>query len=164
MIPAILFYLVSAVAVVSAVLVVTVKNVFHAALWLILSLTAVGGVYALLAADFLFAVQILVYVGGVMVLLLFVVLLSGKPSDWAARQVSGRAWLAAIFAVLVAAAVIGVLAVWPLAGAAPANPPTTTAALGRLLLNELLLPFELISLVLVAAMIGAIHFSARKSP
>src|SRR5947207_2092782 len=103
MVESIIFYFLAAVVIVPAIRVVSVRNVFHAALWLIVSLGGVAGIYALLAADFLFAVQLLVYVGGVMVLLLFVVLLSGKPSDWAGRQVNEKAWLAALFSGFVAA-------------------------------------------------------------
>lgn len=162
MIPAALFYGVAAVIVASALLVVTVRNVFHSALWLILCLSAVAVVYAMLAADFLFGVQLLVYVGGVMVLLLFVVLLSGTPSDWAGRQVNEKAPLGALFAAIVAGAIVWTLGAWPIADAAPAAAAPTTAALGRLLVNEMVLPFELISLVLVAAMVGAVYFSVKR--
>jgi len=149
--------------VVPAVFVVTVKNVFHCALWLIVSLLGVAGIYAMLAADFLFAVQLLVYVGGVMVLLLFVVLLSGKPSDWIGRQVNEKTWLAALFSGFLVAAVGSVVAGWPISSSAVAQPAVTTRGLGHLLLTDMLLPFEFISLVLIAALVGAVYFSVRKT-
>ncbi len=164
MISSLLFFFLAALVLIPALLVVTVRNVFHSALWLIVSLMGVAGVYACLAADFLFAVQILVYVGGVMVLLLFVVLLSGKPSDWAGRQVSQHSWLAALAASFVAAAIVSVIAAWPLTTAAPEAPLLTTGALGSVLMNELVLPFEVISLVLLASLVGAVYFSAKKKP
>ncbi len=156
------FCFLSALVIIPAILVVSMKNVFHSALWLIVSLIGVAGVYAMLAADFLFAVQLLVYVGGIMVLLLFVVLLSGKPSDWAGKQNNEKAWLAALFSVFLVAAIGSTVAVWPMVVQSKIPQPTT-GALGKLLLNEMLLPFELISLVLVAALIGAIYFSVRTS-
>ncbi len=156
------FCLLSAIVIIPAVLVVTMKNVFHSALWLIVSLVGVAGVYAMLAADFLFAVQLLVYVGGVMVLLLFVVLLSGKPADWAGKQFNEKSWAAALFSLFLIAAIGSTVAVWPMV-IQMKEPVPTTAGLGKLLLTDMLLPFELISFVLVAALIGAIYFSVRKS-
>ena len=161
MIQTLIFYFVAALVVLPALFVVTTKNVFHSALWLVLSLTGVAGLYAMLAADFLFAVQLLVYVGGVMVLLLFVVLLSGKPSDWTGRQVNEKAWAAGLFSVFLTAALGSVIALWPMM---PQETPatTTTGKLGDLLINQMMLPMELVSFVLVAALVGAIYFSVRK--
>jgi NADH-quinone oxidoreductase subunit J len=162
MIETIIFAFLALLVLVPAVLVVSVKNVFHSALWLIVSLLGVAGVYAMLAADFLFAVQLLVYVGGVMVLLLFVVLLSGKPSDWTGRQVNEKTWLAALFAGFLIAAVGSVIAGWPISSAPAAQPLVTTGGLGKLLLTDMLLPFEFISLTLIASLVGAVYFSAKK--
>jgi NADH-quinone oxidoreductase subunit J len=154
------FILLSLMVLVPAVLVVTVRNVFHSALYLVLSLTGVAGLYALLGADFLFVVQILVYAGGIMVLLLFVVLLSGSPRDWIIQQVNFQ-WAGAL---LVSAMFVSMLAILfrflPEARTvAPAEP--TTAALGMLLLRDMVLPFEAVSLVLLAALVGAVLFSKR---
>ena len=162
MIETAIFFILALMVVAPAVLVVTVKNVFHSALWLIVSLTGVAGIYAMLAADFLFAVQLLVYVGGVMVLLLFVVLLSGKPSDWTGRQVNEKTLFAGLIAGFLVASVGSVIAAWPMVVAqAPTN--VTTGGLGHLLLTDMLLPFEVISLVLIAALAGAVYFSVKKS-
>lgn len=159
--PNLIFVVVAALVVVPAVLVVTVKNVFHSALWLVTSLCGVAGMYAMLAADFLFAVQLMVYVGGIMVLLLFVVLLSGKPSDWAGVQVNEKAWASALIAVFLVAAIGSVVIDWPLM-TVESQPKVTTAALGQLLMTDMVLPLEIISLVLVAALVGAIYFSVHK--
>jgi len=156
------FCFLSALVIVPALLVVLSKNVFHSALWLITSLVGVAGVYAMLAADFLFAVQLMVYVGGIMVLLIFVVFLSGKPSDWQGKQINEKGWIAALFSLFLVSAIGSTVAVWPLV-TRHQDPKTTTAALGQLLLTDMVLPFELISLVLVAALVGAIYFSVRKS-
>ena len=111
-------------------------------------------------ADFLFASQIIVYVSGIAVLVLFVVLLSGRGSELRLKQVNDQ-WLAA----LLICAVTG----WGLrrvvegaSGVLQAAPPQpTTAALGRLLTGEYALPFEAVSLVLIAALVGAVVFSKR---
>src|SRR5579862_1774444 len=97
MIEKIVFFALAAVTLGSSILVVTLKNIFHAALWLVVSLSGIAAFYALLGADFLFAVQILLYAGGVMVVLLFVVLLSGQPSDWTGRPLNHQ-WLSALLA------------------------------------------------------------------
>ena len=163
MIEAIIFGFLAFVILIPALLVVTVKNIFHSALWLIVSLSGVAGLYAMMAADFLFAVQLLVYVGGVMVLLLFVVLLSGKPSDWTGRQTNEKSWLAALFAGFLVASISSVVAGWGISSSASATPMVTTGGLGKLLLTDMLLPFEFISLILIAALAGAIFFSAKRA-
>ena len=161
MIQNIIFAVLAAAVIFPAILVVTVKNVFHSALWLIVSLCGVAGLYAMLAADFLFAVQLLVYIGGVMILLLFVVLLSGKPSDWAGRQVNEKAWAAGLFSVFLVAAIGGVVIDWSMVTVA-STPMLTTARLGNLLVREMAVPLQVISLVLVAALVGAIYCSVTR--
>ncbi len=155
------FILLAFMTLVPAALVVTVKNVFHGALFLVLSLTGVAGLFAMIGADFLFVAQILVYAGDILILLLFVVLLSGSPKDWATRSVNEQ-WMPAI---VVSAAFTALLAV--LLKALPASPAVpsaapTTSALGFLLLRDMLVPFEAVSLVLLASLVGAVHFSSKK--
>lgn len=162
MIETIIFAFLAATIIVPALLVVSVKNIFHSALWLIVSLTGVAGLYAFLAADFLFAVQLLVYVGGVMVLLLFVVLLSGKPSDWTGRQTNEKTWLAALFSGFLIASISSVVAGWGISSSASATPTVTTGGLGKLLLTGMILPFEFISIILIVALAGAIFFSVKR--
>jgi NADH-quinone oxidoreductase subunit J len=162
MIAKLVFAFLAVLVLVPAGLAVTVKNIFHSALWLVLSLTGVAGLFALLGADFLFVAQILVYTGGITVLLLFVVLLSGSPKDWIVRQVNGQwAWglaLSAIFVGLLATLFKQIPEPAELTPAAP-----TSAPLGLMLVRDMLLPFEAVSLVLLAALVGAIHFSKRNS-
>ena len=163
MIESVIFYFLSTITIVPAIFVVTMKNVFHSALWLIVSLLGVGGMYALLAADFLFAVQLMVYAGGVMVLMLFVVLLSGKPTDWQGSQINDKWWGAVLFSAFFIAIVSAVVASWPLANR-KIEPTVTTGALGKLLLGDMILPFEVIAVVLVVALIGAVYFSQKRKP
>jgi len=158
---AVIFYTLAALTVIPALLVVSVKSVFHSALWLILSLLGVAGLYAFLAADFLFAVQLMVYAGGIMVVLLFVVLLSGKPSDWAGVQVNDKALGAALFSIFFLAVIVTMLLNWPM-NALPTEAQLTAGRLGELFMGAMILPLEVISLVLVAALVGAVFFSAKK--
>lgn len=161
MMPTVIFSFLAALVLIPAILVVAVKNVFHSALWLVVSLAGVAGVYAMLAADFLFAVQLLVYVGGIMVVLLFVVLLSGSPKDWEGKQVNEKAWAASLFSLFFVAAISSILWNAPITEVA-SDPKLTTGQLGTLLLGDMILPFEIISLVLVAALVGAIYFSQKR--
>lgn len=156
----VVFLFLSLMIVVPAALTVTVKNVFHAALYLVVSLTGVAGLFAMMGADFLFVAQLLVYSGGILILLLFVVLLSGTPKDWAARAINEQ-WMAAslVSAFFVAALAVLLRALPEAAPAADAAP--TTSALGFLLLRDMLLPFEAVSLVLLSALVGAVHFSKK---
>lgn len=161
MMETIIFYILATMVVVPAVLVVTVKNVFHSALWLVFSLISVAGVYAMLAADFLFAVQLLVYAGGIMVVMLFVVLLSGKPSDWNVPQLNEKSWGAALFSVFFVAVIGTTLHHWVFQ-IVESQPEVTTAKLGQLLLTKMVLPLEVVALVMLVSLLGAIFFSSKK--
>lgn len=163
MIETIVFAFLSLMVLVPAILVVSQKNVFHSALWLVLSLLGVGGLYAMLAADFLFAVQLLVYAGGIMVILLFVVLLSGKPTDWIEKQVNEKALGAFLFSIFFFVAIFTTLYSWGVHENPAKDPQVTVGRLGDLLLGAMGLPFEIISLVLVAALVGAIYFSKKRT-
>jgi NADH-quinone oxidoreductase subunit J len=163
MVQNIVFALLAVMTLVPALLVVTVKNIFHAALYLVVSLTGVAGLFAMMGADFLFVSQILVYSGGILILLLFVVLLSGSPKDWATRALNEQ-WMASALVSAVFIALLAVLlrALPEAVEAGPASP--TSNALGVLLLKDMVLPFEAVSFVLLAALAGAVHFSKKDTP
>lgn len=157
------FYTLATLTLVSALCVVTLRNVLHSALSLGLCLAGVAGIFATLGADFVFVAQILVYVGGIAVLVLFVVLLAARHSELVLRQ-TNQQWLAGLF--LAGASLWGMaryIEVYRSQGlAAPAQP--TTRAIARLMLTDWAVPFELVSLVLLAALAGAILFSHRDLP
>ena len=160
MIETIAFYCMAAVALAGALLVVSVRNTVHSALALGLSLSGVAGVFACLGADFLFAGQLLIYVGGIAILIVFVVMLLGRTSDRHLRQVNEQ-WAAALLVCAITGA-----GLWRLAGlysrATSSVPATaTTRAIGLLMLGDYALPFELISLVLLAALLGAVFFTRK---
>lgn len=152
------FYSLAAVTLVSAAAVVRLRNVLHSALFLGLSLAGVAGLFASLGADFLFAAQILIYVSGIAVLVLFVVLLAGRHSELHLRQ-TNKQWLPALAIAGTALWALSLVA-RPFQGLqAPAGGQTTTRLIGALLMGEYAVPFELISLILIAALIGAIVFT-----
>jgi NADH:ubiquinone oxidoreductase subunit 6 (subunit J) len=162
MLDQIVFYSLSILTLGSAVAVVLQRNTVHSSLFLGLSLAGVAGLYASLGADFLFGAQIMVYVSGIAVLIMFVVMLLGRASDLHLRQVNER-WMAALLVCVVAA--VGLLKIARLHSATVATGATRpgTHAIGRLFLGEWLVPFELISLVLLAALLGAVFFTRAEN-
>jgi NADH-quinone oxidoreductase subunit J len=158
----IVFYSLSAVTIVAALGVVTMRNILHSALMLGIALMGVAGLFGSLGADFLFAGQIIIYVTGVAVLVLFVVMLAGRESDLHSRQTNERWPLAlAICAVIFVGFRRYILPYGETT--ARTAPEPSTKAIGELLLSDYALPFELISLILVAALIGAILFSRAEN-
>lgn len=148
-------------AVGAAVLVVTTKHLVRAALYLVVALAGVAGCFLLLTAEFLAWVQILIYVGAVVVLLLFGLMLTRAPIGPIEDLSRPRRLLAAVVAVATTAVLAAVLvlafgtAYVDLAGPAAGDAGTTGAALFR----TWVLPFELVSLLLLAALVGAIALS-----
>jgi NADH-quinone oxidoreductase subunit J len=165
----ILFYALAALLLVSAGLVVTVRNIFHAALWLAIALFAVAALYVMLGAYFLAAIQVLIYIGAVVVLAIFVINLTrtvtGAPVTLSRRWVIPAALVSALTACLIVVALLKSAGAGSTAsagsaamGAAPAAPPgqDSAAVLGRHLLGDYVIPFELVSVLLLSALIAAI--------
>ncbi|MDO8671857.1 MAG: NADH-quinone oxidoreductase subunit J [Dehalococcoidia bacterium] len=154
---AIAFYVLAAVIVGSTLSVVTVRNVFHAAMYLILSFVAVAGIFITLSADFLAAVQILIYAGAVAILFVIAVMLTHVPEQ-ASQNNRLRAPALFVGALLFAAmTMIMVNTQWIIKADAPAE--NTPLLIANLLLSSsqgFVLPFEVASVLLLAAMIGAI--------
>ena len=158
MIEQIVFYSLSALVLFSALAVVLHKNTVHSSLFLGLSLAGVAGLFASLGADFLFAAQIMVYVSGIAVLVMFVVMLLGRASDLHLRQVN-EFWMAALLICVIASAGLLKIARGYCGTVATAAPVPSTAVIGKLFLGDFLVPFELVSLILLAALLGAVFFS-----
>lgn len=160
-----IFYAVAALTVGSAVLVAVLPNIIYAAVALLFSFAGVAGLYVLLSADFLAATQVLVYVGGILVLILFAVFLSNRIADTKISN-PGRFRLPAGALCLVLFGVLSFTAVsTPFAAKKGVYLPTT-ADLGELLMTRYLLPFEVASVLLLAALIGAALLSRpdREAP
>ena len=152
------FYSLAAVVLIPALLVVLLRNAVHSALFLGLSLAGVGGLFALLGADFLFGGQILVYVTGIAVLIMFCVMLLGRASDLHLRQVN-KQWAAGLLVCAISGAgLFRILRAYAKTSSSAASRPTTHG-IGGLMLGDYAVPFELVSLVLLAALLGAVFFS-----
>jgi len=154
----IVFYSLATVTIISALATVLMRNVLHSALFLGLALAGVAGIFASLGADFLFAAQILIYVSGVAVLVLFVVMLAGRASELNMRQINNQ-WFGAL---LVCTVLFG--GMWRYISAfgdvrATTIAKPTTHELGRILLSKFAVPFELITLILIVALIGAVIYT-----
>lgn len=159
----IIFGLLAALIVGSAVMVVTVRNVIHSALWLIGCFFGVGALYLLLEAEFIAVAQILIYVGAVSVLILFAIMLTRDITGEGERQLTNRWWLVlAICALLFAAVITPTVAstAWeippPPAAGAPPTPIAGPEELGRGFVNEFLIQFQVAGVLLTVALIGAI--------
>ncbi len=157
----IIFLLLSALILGSALAVVMVKNLIHSALWLIASFFGVGALYLLMEAEFIAVVQVLVYVGAISILILFAIMLTRHVTGEGIRQLYRRWWVA----LLVAAALFGLLIVptvsnyeWRVTAPQTDQPVSIAAAveIGKAFMGEYLLPFELASVLLLVALIGAI--------
>ena len=159
------FVLLSLVAVGSALLVVTTSNLVHAALWLVVTLGAVAGLYLVLAAEFVAWVQVLIYVGAVVVLLLFALMLTRAPTGHTDDLTVRRALPAAIVAGLVAL----LLVVTVVAGFSEVRIDLDETVVGsaeitgRTVFSMWVLPFEVLSVLLLAALVGAIALSKQEA-
>ncbi|MBI2863580.1 MAG: NADH-quinone oxidoreductase subunit J [Chloroflexi bacterium] len=160
------FYVLAVVVLGSTISVVTVRNVFHAALYLVLSFIGVAGLYITLSADFVAAVQILIYAGAVAILFVFAVMLTHGPEQ-ASQNNRLRAPAFFVAALLFATlAMVMVNTTWSvnMIDAPVTDTPTKIAELllgsrnaaGELLSSGFVLPFEVASVLLLAAMVGAI--------
>ena len=167
MLEAMLFYGFAGVAVIAAILVVSVRNPVHSAVCLIVALIAVAGIFLNLGAEFLTVVQILVYVGGIMVLFIFVIMLV-SIERLKKQRAAGRNWKTALVLGAVLAAELGIIFTRGMAALqtrgtpAPEGLSGNTEQLGWALYMKYMLPFELASVLLLVAIIGAILFT-RKS-
>jgi NAD(P)H-quinone oxidoreductase subunit 6 len=157
-----IFVFLALAALVGAAAVALSRNIFWSAMGLLSSLVGVGGMYVLLSADFVAITQLLVYIGGVLVLIIFAVMLTSQIQD---VNVSNRSMgIAGGFVVFwVVATLLSFVALWAPWKVTP-QPPVeeTTAAIGNGLLGKWLLPFEIASVVLVATMIGAIVIARKE--
>jgi NADH-quinone oxidoreductase subunit J len=153
---ALTFYLVAILAVVGGLSMVTAANMVRSALSLVLALASVAIVFLLLSADFLAMVQVLIYVGAIMILMLFAIMLTPQQVELPAMAEQGQHVAAGLVAAAIAT--ISLYAIfshpWNLRPT-PLNVPTSNQ-IGELMMTTYVLPFEIASLLLTAGMIGAI--------
>ncbi|MFQ5875220.1 MAG: NADH-quinone oxidoreductase subunit J [Dehalococcoidia bacterium] len=166
---AVLFYSFAGISVVGGVLMTTRKNPVYSAVYLVLTLVAVAGLFILLNAQFLAAIQVAVYAGAIVVLFLFVImLLNLKGADLIEARPPGLTSVAglAVLVLLVEMVLVGGLGrlTGPLGEFTPQRLEAVgnTQAIGQALFSKFLLPFEVISLVLLVAMVGAVVLDSHR--
>ena len=163
----IVFLVIALVTLYAALEVVTTNNLVHAALWLIVTLFGVAALFALLSAPFLAVVQVMVYIGAIAILMIFAIMLTRGVGDGDEVQVNKNWPVAAVFGFLMFFALALMLIFSGKGNAAMpflADSGATISALGVALVspNGYVLPFELASVLLLAALIGAIVVAWRK--
>ncbi len=170
------FFVLAAITLSSAIMAITRRSAVHSAIFLTITLLSVGGIFLLMHAEFLFAVQVILYVGGIMVLFLFVIMLVNLEQSEKQPRFNRQWWIAL-------AAVVALGAEWgyilhrgqdsfgieatAAIVAAEVNSSTeatligNTEQIGNVLFREYMLPFEIASLLLLVAMVGAVVMAKR---
>ncbi|HET8576733.1 MAG TPA: NADH-quinone oxidoreductase subunit J [Methylomirabilota bacterium] len=143
----------------SAFAVVLNKNLFHSVLYLALSLTATAGIFLTLDAEFLAAVQLLLYAGGVITIVVFAIVVTERLVGDRITQTSRQLVNGFVVAGALLVAVLIFLRSVPLPATRPAMMGDLTKAIGQTLLTRFVLPFELLGVLFVAALLGAIYFA-----
>lgn len=168
----IVFFILAAVGVLSGILMITRPNPVNSALFLILNFMALAGLYITLHAQFVAIIQILVYAGAIMVLVLFVIMLLNLEDETPLReQMSKRHYISLLFALLALVLIVQVIG-WNSGGTLDAmreqspNAPHigTVEHIGSMLFTEHVYPFELTSILLLAAIVGAIVMAKKRFP
>jgi NADH-quinone oxidoreductase subunit J len=155
-----------AVAVAAALLVVTTRQIVHAALWLVVSLGGVAGCFLVMGAEFVAWMQILIYLGAVVVIVIFGLMLTKAPIGRSDDLSGGNRWLAAAVSVAASAGLVVVLVdgfgnvLVDLSGRSPDG----GAAVGSAVFGSWVLAFEALSVLLLSALVGAIAVSRSQSP
>ena len=155
----IVFWSLSVVLVGSALAVVLSKNLFHAVLWLALALTGTAGVFLALDAEFLAAVQLLLYAGGVVTIVVFAIVVTERLVGERITQTNRRIAGGAIVSLAVLALIVNAVTQRPLALTRPAMTGDVTRTLGEAVMTRFVLPFELLGVLFLAALLGALYFA-----
>jgi len=168
MVTTVFFYIFATLVLGGAILTITRSNAVHAALWLIVSLLGVAGVFLLRGAEFLFVVQIMLYIGGVVLLILFVIMLVNLEAMGRERQFVRRWWLAVGCVLVVGAEFLYVIQTGlatfelPAAAAPVVTDAGNTQLLADVLFRDYLVPFEITSLLLLVAVVGSVVMAKKR--
>ena len=153
------FWAPAVLLVASALGVVLSKNLFHSVLWLALALTCTAGIFLSLQAEFLAAVQLLLYAGGIVTIVVFAIVVTqrlvGERLSHTNRNLAGGAIVAAVFVTIV----VDAIARSPLPQTRPAMTGDVTRTIGETVLTRYVLAFELLAVLMLAAMLGALYFA-----
>jgi NADH:ubiquinone oxidoreductase subunit 6 (subunit J) len=160
----IIFLISAALILISAMMVVLSGNMVRAALWLVSTLFGAAIIFALLEAPFIAVVQVVVYIGAIAILFIFAVMLTRRDMRDSGPQLNQRKWAAGLVAVLLFGLLVYILSSWSGFNAQvhQIGSIDTLKALGDALLGQYLLPFEVASVLLLAAMVGAVYVAANK--
>jgi len=157
----IIFYLFAAVTLLSALFVVTSRNIVHSAFYLLFTFFGVAGIYVMLGADFVAIVQLIVYVGGILILLLFGVMITNKITNVDIKSGTINTLPAAIGLGLFTGIIGSVILNTDWRVVDSEMPQSTLSSLGQMLLNEYVLVFELLGILLLIALVGAASMARR---
>lgn len=163
-----LFYIFAFLVLGGAIMTITRRNAVHSAIFLISSLIGVAGLYLLQQAEFLFAVQIVLYVGGIMVLFLFVIMLVNLDEAAKEKQFNGQRWVALACVLVVGTQIFyfirkGAEAFQVAPAVAPLKPPPgNVEGIADVLFSQYLLPFEIASVLLLVAVVGSVVMAKKR--
>ncbi|MBI4721656.1 MAG: NADH-quinone oxidoreductase subunit J [Candidatus Stahlbacteria bacterium] len=158
----ILFYCIAVITILSAVGVVSARNIFHAGLLLGSTLFSIAGLYLILGTEFLAAVQVLLYVGGILTLILFAIMLTVKLSDKSIKQTSEQKGISICISIVIFGILCGCILKTEMANISKSGIMTTPSDIGKHLFVYEVLPFELLSILLLVALIGAIILARKE--
>ena len=161
----IMFYVFAATTLGSGLMVTLSKDIVRVAFWLLSALMGVAGLYLILGADFVGFTQVMVYVGGILILILFGIMMTNKDPILLRRGETSKGVVVAGLGVaaVTATALVVMLRGTAWKSAAPDAMPPTTARLGEELLTRYILPFELISVLLLVVLCGAAYIARRRA-
>jgi NADH:ubiquinone oxidoreductase subunit 6 (subunit J) len=156
---ALAFWILSGLLVGSALAVVLSKNLFHAVLWLALALTGTAGVFLLLNAEFLAAVQLLLYAGGIITIVVFAIVVTERLVGERLSQTNRGIASGALASLALLGIIVSTLMRRPMPVTPLPDVTDLTRLVGERVLTTYVLPFELLALLMLAAMLGAIYFA-----
>lgn len=156
------FYFIFAATILAAILVVTLKNVFHSAMALAVTLIGVAAVYLYLSSEFLAVMQLLLYVGAILTLIIFMVMLTTRLNDRNVRQTNEQKLISFLLAVSLLTALVIAIAKLSMTMGPVSDRVITFKEIGNAVLSEYAFPFEFVSILLLASLIGAIALAFRK--
>ena len=162
-----IFLLCAAAIILSALMVVTTRNLLHAALWLVAALFGVAILYAILQASFLAVVQVVVYIGAIAILFIFAVMLTRREMMEKGTQTRSNWWLPALLGLLILGGLVFIILGQPIFAQQADALPTgvdTLRDLGNALVSpdSFLLPFEVASILMLAALVGAVYVASSR--
>lgn len=155
------FWIIAVAMVVAALRVVTTKNLVHAALYLVVVLAGFAAQYILLAAEFVAWVQVLVYIGAVVIIFLFGIMLTRAPMEDKDDLDNDQKWIAAVVTLLLGGGMSAMLLSTYRGAKITIDAPTSTQEVASSIFRDYLIPFELVSLLLLAALVGAVVLARR---